>query len=436
MPLPPVASLLITTTPSRCANILTPHMPQKKTRQPPRKQAAPVHRRSLRANGTTGPGQHPAKKNKKKLVQRRGKKQWKDFHPSPEDVERGRAALDLEQEVSDLSEPDLPTTWESRTRTGQRASVVNGAKRHARADALKAQRHDATAEMRVFSLAEAVETRHGQPAQVSAVEPPGPITVLEGDKPRRVKSADGYDLIYHLPGAMREQSLAELVEAATEWGRACKPSQSVSSDKKGGYKEAGELVGTTRIVLAWHAIGHPHDEPGVSADVLRNRLTFNGACTLLEKLDLVNAYVMELVKTIDPAQYASLQQLYQWRMQKFPSNRALSGLATPQMFFEGREIQFNRYSKAHWDGQDPHWAWAIIIYFGTFGSCRLKFKQLRTELVLRPGDAVAIRGQDLLHEADDWDFGERHLLVHFTHRSLWNQSKIPLKFSRSAPYSG
>ncbi len=171
------------------------------------------------------------------------------------------------------------------------------------------------------------------------------------------------------------------------------------------------------------------------ADVLRTRLTFNAACELLEKLDVVNSYVMSLLKAIDPKQYKSLDQLYKWRLDNFASSRALSRLTDPQLFFEGREIQFNRFSKAHWDNQDPHWAWAIIIYFGTFGSCRLKFKQLRTEVVLRPGDVVAIRGQDLLHEAVDWDFGERHLLVHFTHRSLWAQAKLKCKTSRSAAFS-
>ncbi|TFK78343.1 hypothetical protein K466DRAFT_472290, partial [Polyporus arcularius HHB13444] len=248
--------------------------------------------------------------------------------------------------------------------------------------------------------------------------------VLRGEEPGRVKSEDDFDLIYHLPGGIHGRSLEELFEAAREWGNVCKPSKSVSNDKKGGYKDIGDLVGTTRIVLAWHAIGHPHEEPGVCADVLRNRLTFNAACTLLEKLDVVNSYVMALLKTIDPDQYRSLEQLYEWRLSKFASSRALSGLTEPQLFFEGREIQFNRFSKAHWDAQDPHWAWAIIIYFGTFGSCRLKFKELRTEVVLRPGDVVAIRGQDVLHEATDWETGERHLLVHFTHRSLWNQAGI------------
>ncbi len=171
------------------------------------------------------------------------------------------------------------------------------------------------------------------------------------------------------------------------------------------------------------------------ADVRRNSSTFNGACELLEKLDVVNSYVMKLLAAIDPDQYRSLEKLYHWRLERYASSRALAGLAEPQLFFEGREMQFNRFSRAHWDNQDPHWAWAIIIYFGTFGSCRLKFKQLRAEVVLRPGDVVAIRGQDLLHEAEDWDFGERHLLVHFTHRALWRQANIKCETSAAAPFS-
>lgn len=32
-------------------------------------------------------------------------------------------------------------------------------------------------------------------------------TILEGDTPQRVVSADGYDVIYHIPGAFKGKSL-------------------------------------------------------------------------------------------------------------------------------------------------------------------------------------------------------------------------------------
>ena len=74
--------------------------------------------------------------------------------------------------------------------------------------------------------------------------------------------------------------------------------------------------------------------------------------------------------------------------------------------------------------QDPHWGWAIIIYDGTFDSCTLEFPQLKVKVTLRPGDMVMLRGRDVLHEVKNWVSGERHLLVHFTHKTLWDQAEV------------
>ncbi|KAI0684308.1 hypothetical protein C8T65DRAFT_748776 [Cerioporus squamosus] len=279
-----------------------------------------------RSSGWGGPKTRSQTANSQPLPpKRKGRKKWQDFRPTEEDVQRQQATLDLEVGM-DMKFPRTPTTWERRTPTAQRASVCKGAARHAVAGARKAQSRAGTVNMKVFSLAKAVATPHGRPENVVEVEPPGLITVLHGDKPARLLSKDGYDIFCHLPGGIHGKSLTELVEAARTWGYTCKPSKSVSNDKKGGYKEVGDLVGTTRIVLAWHAIGHPHDEPGVCADVLRTRLTFNGACELLEKLDVINSYVMALLKAIDPKQYESLEKLNPRTMGKTTSRRARTQL--------------------------------------------------------------------------------------------------------------
>ncbi|RDX40900.1 hypothetical protein OH76DRAFT_1489921 [Lentinus brumalis] len=357
-------------------------------------------------------------------------KKWKMFVATPEAIKSHIAQLSTTTEVedmSDLSESERPSRWSNRPEVHRHAAAISGIRRHARTAARLAATVQGTTQGLVFSLTEAVSTPHGPAHAVQPVEPHP--TVWSGDIPRRYVTADGYAGVYHIPHGIPPETLRRLVAAASKWGRSVKLSRTLANDKKGGYQDAGELVGSGRIVTAWHPIGHPHDPAGVSADARRTAQGLEATCQLIEDLDGATAYVMELLKAIDPEQYDSLEKLYEWRISKYKAAKAIESSSKVCLFFEGRELQFNRYSKPHWDTQDPHWAWAIIIYFGTFPQCRMKFRQLRLEVVLRPGDVVALRGQDILHEAGNLFQGERHLLVHFTHATLWNEAfkEIQLK---------
>ena len=199
-------------------------------------------------------------------------------------------------------------------------------------------------------------------------------------------------------------------------------------------------MGTARLVVCWTPLGHPvratliviplkltsfkqHDEPGLARDMLVSTRNFNRACDTLLELSIITSFVMGAFQQADPEQHKRLGRVYNWRVNRLASQKAM-GAIDPGMWFEGRELQFNRYSLAHFDTQDPHWGWAIIIYYGTFESCTLEFRQLKVKVTLRPRDMVMFRGRDVLHEVKDWIRGERHLLVHFTHSSLWNQAKV------------
>lgn len=178
---------------------------------------------------------------------------------------------------------------------------------------------------------------------------------------------------------------------------------------------------------------HQHEMPGVAADCRVTNVKFNGSCETFRELSIITSYVMGAFEQLDPVQHDKMRQLYEWRLRKVASSVAMAAV-DPGMFFEGREIQFNRYSLPHFDTSDPSWAWAIIIYFGTFPTCTLKFRQLKLAVTLRPGDMVIMRGRDVLHEVGDWLEGERHLLVHFTHKTLWNQAEIECRSARAMLY--
>ena len=160
--------------------------------------------------------------------------------------------------------------------------------------------------------------------------------------------------------------------------------------------------------------------------MLVTKQNFNRACDVLQDLSIVTRYVMAAFSQADPEQYKRLGRVYDWRVQTLRSQKAMAAV-DPGMWFEGRELQFNRFSLAHFDIQDPHWGWVIIIYYGTFGCCTLELRQLKVKVTLRPGDQVMFRGRDVLHEVKDWVSGERHLLVHFTHKSIWDQAKVKCK---------
>ncbi len=117
-------------------------------------------------------------------------------------------------------------TWIRRSKNAKRASVVKGAGRLAKAHARAAQSRSSTstsiaclpaprtrplihvvAQMKAFSLSVAVKSPHGRPSAVEEVEPAGSQTVFAGDRPRRLTSVDGYDLLYHLPGGLNGRNL-------------------------------------------------------------------------------------------------------------------------------------------------------------------------------------------------------------------------------------
>ena len=143
----------------------------------------------------------------------------------------------------------------------------------------------------------------------------------------------------------------------------------------------------------------------------------------MNNLSVVNAYLTSTLLALDSLQYGLLNEVYQYRIRSYPS-QGLFADADKGNMWECREVMFNRWSERHWDRQDPHLAWAAIVYTGTFTGAYFQFPELSLRLKLSPGDVVFFRGRDLLHEVPPWESGERHFAVHFTHEALWNEAGI------------
>ena len=152
---------------------------------------------------------------------------------------------------------------------------------------------------------------------------------------------------------------------------------------------------------------------------MRTGETWEAACTCMSELQGLSAFVTKALELIDPEQHRLLRKVRDFRLKGFKSQVALAALDRC-LIHEGREIVFNRYSLPHRDGPDPHWAWACIFYFGNFEGAYLEFPELKLKIRLRPGDMVFFRGRDLLHQAHLWTRGERHFVIHFTHKAMWD----------------
>ncbi|KAK7013159.1 hypothetical protein R3P38DRAFT_2547440 [Favolaschia claudopus] len=86
------------------------------------------------------------------------------------------------------------------------------------------------------------------------------------DRPRMALSNDGYAVVVHLPGALKEKSSSILLNELTEFVKTgfnnklplSAGADGKTRDQKKSYKvRAGEIAGLCKLVRAWHAIGQP-----------------------------------------------------------------------------------------------------------------------------------------------------------------------------------
>ena len=141
----------------------------------------------------------------------------------------------------------------------------------------------------------------------------------------------------------------------------------------------------------------------------------------MSELQGLSTFVAKALELIDPEQHHLLKNVHDFHLKRFKSQVMLATLDWC-LIHEGREIVFNRCLPSHHNTPDPHWAWACIFYFRDFEGTYLEFPELKMKVCLCPGDMVFFRGWDLLHQAWMWAGGDRHFVVHFTHKAMWDQA--------------
>jgi hypothetical protein len=160
-----------------------------------------------------------------------------------------------------------------------------------------------------------------------------------------------------------------------------------------------------------------------SSDCLKTGGRFAGTVKLYQELDLLSKKVNEVIRVVDPKNFATLTQLCQVSREKHLSLVVWSGVDS--LMLEGRELLFNRLSGPHRDSQDPQLAYAGLYAAGNFTSGGyLYFRQLNLCVRFLPGDFILLQGRVLEHEIEAWEGGQRISIPHFTHTSLWRDCEL------------
>ncbi|KAF9015986.1 hypothetical protein BDZ89DRAFT_1141795 [Hymenopellis radicata] len=245
---------------------------------------------------------------------------------------------------------------------------------------------------------------------------PRKVTIWDDNTPRCLFSQDGVALVYHLPRFLRATSNRAPLSVGK--GADGKKRNAASAYV---FRE-GEVSGCSILTRLWHAVGRTNNEPTISISFLKTGAQFNNATTLVDHLRLLSVRVNQLLKSIDPPQFAALQTLVQRVEATYPHVKAL-GTIDP-LLMEGHAIQFNRTTPNHVDRLDPLKGWAIIVVLGRVRVGTLFFPRLNLRVRYVSGVGVALRGRLLKHEVEVWEGEQRISIAHFTHIDLWNLYKL------------
>ncbi|KAI1797042.1 hypothetical protein LXA43DRAFT_1089565 [Ganoderma leucocontextum] len=284
--------------------------------------------------------------------------------------------------------------WDDLKREQQLALVIMGLNRTAYKVAREAQWPSRTTVFAKFNLQDAVNKPDKKKAQGSVM--------FDGEYPRRAVSGDRYDLVYHFPGALRGRTLEDFTAGAYRWAEVAPISATMKNDFMDAYRD-GDFVGQTQLCQFWHAPGHQNQDAQVGRQIRQTGPSFRGTFRAMKDFAVVAAFCNTILATIDPLQHKLLWDVRERRMTNPEwAEQPIFKTYNPTLLWECCEVVYNWWSPPHRDYGDPHFAWAGIVYFGTFKDAWFSFPRLGLRVRLRPGDVVFFRGKDLVHAVADW----------------------------------
>ncbi|KAJ7702547.1 hypothetical protein B0H16DRAFT_1902473 [Mycena metata] len=291
------------------------------------------------------------------------------------------------------------------------AKICNGVRRQMRRSVAEAKVNlDIFPNFQFLRAGTVVSDDPGPPRQQLKPDRDAVLPEVKWDdgKAHCARSADGVDMLIHIPAAMRNAAADELYKDIMGLMnvvdlKICAGADGATRNlAESFYQTPGGKAGVFKAVKLWHAIGHTHEDPTVAADVIKNGKTYNTVMELLPKLNHLSQRVNDALEAADPAHFAALQELRVATEKAFPSVKAWNSIDELQM--EGREFMFNRETQDHRDLHDPQFGWAVLAALGHF----------------QGGDLILLRGRVLKHKILPFTGQQRISVAHFTHQSLWD----------------
>ncbi|KAJ7499113.1 hypothetical protein FB451DRAFT_1161681 [Mycena latifolia] len=244
--------------------------------------------------------------------------------------------------------------------------------------------------------------------------------------PRRGVSNDGVTLIIHLPGIIKPKSTGLLLDTLVDFaetGLGGKLPKSPGADKQGrdaasSYKDVlGQIAGLFKLVKAWHAIGHEHDNPTVSSHMLKSGRAFSASLDLINQLHLVSHRVNAMLQYGDEPYWECSKELRAKAESMFKFLKVIG--SDDPLVMEGRELMYNRQTPLHPDKSDHKRGWAVLVVVGPFTGGALHILCLNLRMRYTDGTMIMVRSKILPHEVEAFSDGQHVCIAHFTHRSLW-----------------
>lgn len=167
------------------------------------------------------------------------------------------------------------------------------------------------------------------------------------------------------------------------------------------------------------------DPLGMSADRIKNVMTFGKCRQLVNELKLTSHRMNTILQLIDEPAYDASKELRS-RLDKLPYHRTLTSI--DNLLWEGRSIIFNRTTPNHRDRRDMEAAWTPLLTAGEYEGGDLRLEGLGTDLSYGPGSIIFIRGGIMKHEVLDWEGRQRIAVAHFTHKYFWERLGVTYPF--------
>ena len=152
-------------------------------------------------------------------------------------------------------------------------------------------------------------------------------------------------------------------------------------------------------------------------EVFQGRDGMNATCLITCKLAEVSAGANTVLKYGNPDHFREASLLWEKLWEAILSYNNLS--TEDILIYEGCQFLYNCHTAQHNDWHDPPKSYVVMADFGSFHGGYFCFPTLGLRVRMGPGDVIALHGQVVLHEVEQWDGGQRISIPHFMHSSMW-----------------